>query len=82
MYSDNKWRFVIGFLTVAGLMMMALAFALGKVEEATSYGLIPVLSFLGIVVTRFAEWCYDTKRRQDNDVPTPAVATDEPTDKQ
>jgi hypothetical protein len=56
----DKARYAIGAITVLGLVLMAFAFGLGKVEEQTSFGLIPVLSFLGVVVTRFAEWCYHT----------------------
>jgi hypothetical protein len=58
----DKARYAIGAITVLGLVLMAFAFGLGKVEEQTSFGLIPVLSFLGVVVTRFAEWCYHTWR--------------------
>lgn len=56
--TSDKWRFGIGGMAVFGLIAMGFAFGLGRVEEQTSFGLIPVLSFLGMVVGRFAEWAY------------------------
>lgn len=58
MTTADRYRFIVGGLAVFGLIAMGFTFGLGKVEEQTSFGLVPVLSFLGVVVGRFAEWAY------------------------
>jgi hypothetical protein len=60
MCGSDKARYLIGSVAVLALVVMAFAFGLGKGEEQTSFGLIQVLSFLGVVVGRFAEWAYHT----------------------
>lgn len=67
MSGHDKARFAIGASAVLGLFVMALAFGLGKVEESTSFGLIPVLTFLGIVIGRFAEWAYRQSKEDGQD---------------
>jgi hypothetical protein len=63
MPTADKFRFLIGGLAVLGVILMSFAFALGRVEEHTSFGLIPVLSFLGMIVGDFAKWMYHTERK-------------------
>lgn len=58
MTPTDRWRFIVGGIAVFGLVVMGFAFGLGKVTEAESFGLVPVLSFLGMFIGRFAEWAY------------------------
>ncbi len=54
----DRYRFILGSLIVASLMVLAIAIALGKVEEKTSYGLVPVVTILAKVALDFSDWCF------------------------
>lgn len=51
-------RMVFGFSLLVILAALATAIALGKVEEKTSYGLIPLLTTLSILSGAFAQWAF------------------------
>lgn len=51
-------RMIFGFLLLLILAGLALAFALGKVEEATSYGLMPLIVGLATLSGAFAQWAF------------------------
>jgi len=65
----DRYKFALGALIVVGLMALATAVALGKVEEKTSYGLVPILGILGKMALDFSEWAFRTYRsdRKDED---------------
>ncbi len=65
----DRWKLVLGSLVLAGLIVLAVAVAMGKVEEKTSYGLVPILSLLGKVVLDFSEWAF--RVRTEEKPPTP-----------
>lgn len=69
MTTADRWRFIVGGIAVLGLLLMGFAFGLGKVTESESFGLVPVLSFLGLFVGRFGEWMYHRSDR----TPTPGA---------
>ena len=62
----DRYRFILGSLIVASLMILAIAIALGKVEEKTSYGLVPVVTILAKVALDFSEWAF-RKSKEDKE---------------
>ena len=59
--TDDRVKIVLGYVTVLGLFLLALMFGLGKVEEKTSYGLVPIISILGTIATLWAQWAFGSK---------------------
>jgi hypothetical protein len=54
-------RMAFGFMILGILGMLALFFGLGKVEEKTSYGLIPIITALVTIAGAFAQWAFSNK---------------------
>jgi hypothetical protein len=54
----DRYRFILGSLIVGTLVVLAVAIALGHVEEKTSYGLVPVVTILAKVALDFSEWAF------------------------
>ncbi len=46
--------------------MLAVAIALGHVEEKSSYGLVPVVTILAKVALDFSEWAFRSRKEEDN----------------
>lgn len=63
----DRYRFILGSIILIGLLTLACAVALGKVEEKTSYGLTPLLAILAKVVLDFSEWAF--RVRKDDEPP-------------
>jgi len=55
---------IFGFSLLLILAGLALAIALGRVEEKTSYGLMPLLSALSVLAGMFAQWAFSAKNRE------------------
>jgi hypothetical protein len=53
-----KYRMVFGFTLLIGILVLAFAIALGKVEEKTSYGLLDVLTILALLAKDFTHWAF------------------------
>lgn len=51
-------RMVFGFSLLVILAGLALAIAVGKVEEKSSYGLMPLLTALATLAGGFAQWAF------------------------
>jgi len=62
----ERYRFILGATIVGALLLLAIAIALGKVEEKTSYGLVPVVTILAKVALDFSEWAF-RNRKEDKD---------------
>lgn len=64
----NRYRFILGSIILLGLLALGTAVALGKVEERSSYGLVPILGILGKVALDFSEWAFrgSSKEREDD----------------
>lgn len=58
-------RIVFGFCLLLILAGLALAIALGKVEEKSSYGLMPLLVALAGLGGQFAQWCFGAGRKDE-----------------
>lgn len=52
---------VFGFSLLVILAGITLAIAMGKVEEATSYGLMPLLTSLSTLAGGFAQWAFSSR---------------------
>ncbi len=55
------YRFILGTIIVLSLMALAVAIALGMVEEKTSYGLMPILLTFGKIALDFSEYMFRKK---------------------
>jgi hypothetical protein len=62
----DRYRFIIGSLIVAALLILASAIALGHVEEKSSYGLTAVLAIIGKIALDFSGWAYSTFKKDDS----------------
>lgn len=54
-------RMIFGFSLLLILAGLAVAIALGRVEEKTSYGLMPLLTALATLAGSFAQWAFSGK---------------------
>lgn len=54
-------RMIFGFSLLLILAGLAAAIALGKVEEKSSYGLMPLLTALATLAGSFAQWAFSRK---------------------
>lgn len=62
---NDTQRMIFGFSLLLILAGLALAIAMGKVEEKTNYGLIPLLTALATLAGGFAQWAFSGKRDDD-----------------
>ena len=56
-------RMLFGFGVLMVLTVLALLIGLGKVEQATSYGLEIVLGSLATLAGGFAQWAFSTTKK-------------------
>jgi hypothetical protein len=61
--SSDVLRMIFGFSLLLILAGLALAIAVGHVEEKTSYGLMPLLTALATLAGGFAQWAFSSKGR-------------------
>lgn len=64
----NKWRMVYGFALLAILAVLATVFALGKVEQQSSYGLMPIVTSLATLAGGFTQWAFQDDRSDRSEV--------------
>ncbi len=67
---SERYRFILGAAIVGGLLLLAVAIALGKVEEKSSYGLTAIMAILAKVALDFSEWAYRPRRKDDEGKPS------------
>jgi hypothetical protein len=67
----ERYRFILGATIVGALLLLAIAIALGKVEEKTSYGLVPVVTILAKVALDFSEWAFRTRKEDEKESENP-----------
>jgi hypothetical protein len=65
MDSAVKWKLLFGFSLLTLLAVIACLIALGHVEEKTSFGLVQVLTILGVLGGGFANWAFGQKDKAD-----------------
>lgn len=64
-------RMIFGFSILLILAGLALAIALGHVEEKSSYGLMPLLVALSGLGGQFAQWAFSSHDKNDSDKQDP-----------
>ncbi len=62
---SDRYKLGLGSILLVGLLVLAVAVALGHVEEKTSYGLVPIMSLLGKVILDFSEWAFRSNKPKD-----------------
>ena len=55
---DIDWRGMFGFCIVLVLSLLAALIALGKVEETTSHGLMPLVTALATLAGAWSQWAF------------------------
>jgi len=55
---ENYWKITLGASIILALVILAVLIALGKVQEASSFGLTPILGFLGKFTVDFTGWAF------------------------
>lgn len=58
----SEWKLAFGFLLLACITGLAMAIALGKVHQETSYGLPEILGGLLALTGGFANWAFGESR--------------------
>lgn len=58
MTPTEKWKMIFGSVLLMALVLLAAAIALGKVTEQESFGLVQILTILGILGAKFADWAF------------------------
>ena len=51
-------KILYGFMLLVMLASLAVVIALGKVEQSTSYGLLPIITALATLSGAFAQWAF------------------------
>jgi hypothetical protein len=72
----DRLKMIFGFVLLIGLLLLAGIFAMGKIEENTSFGLMPVVTTLSTLAGLFGGWAFREKR--PDDVQPPPRVTDQP----
>jgi hypothetical protein len=67
----ERYRFILGATNVGALLLLAIAIALGRVEEKTSYGLVPVVTILAKVALDFSEWAFRNRKEDEKESEKP-----------
>lgn len=71
--SSETQRMIFGFMLLIILATLTARVALGHVEEATSYGLMPLITCLATLAGAFAQWAFSAKpvdKPEDDKKPT------------
>jgi hypothetical protein len=63
----DRLKMIFGLVLLVSLVGLAVAFGLGKIEEKTSYGLMPIITTLSTLAGLFGGWAF----RETNDNPPP-----------
>ena len=58
---NNRWKAAFGFALLLVIAGLALAIAVGHVEEKTSFGLQIILGCLTTISGGFAAWAFGSK---------------------
>lgn len=66
MPSRDTLRMIFGFSLLVILAGLALAIAMGHVEEKTSYGLMPLLTALATLAGGFANYAFTNRDDEDD----------------
>lgn len=62
--SLKRLKMLYGFVLLILLAVLAAVIALGKVEQSTSYGLLPIITALATLSGSFANWAFGESRTE------------------
>jgi hypothetical protein len=71
--SPDTLRMTFGFCLLIIVAFLATCIALRKVEEQSSYGLIPTLTILGTLAGNFTQWAFQHRDDKQADEKKPDV---------
>ena len=60
-----RLKMAFGFVLLLVLSLLALVLAVGKVEESTSHGLMPIVTALATLAGGFAQWAFRADAKDD-----------------
>lgn len=60
--SLSQWKMIWGFILIVGILSLTARIALGKVEQATSYGLDNIIGILAVLAGQWANWAFGESR--------------------
>jgi hypothetical protein len=64
----DKLKMIYGLILLVSLVVLAGTFGFGRIEEKTSYGLMPIITTLSTLAGLFGGWAFREKRP---DLPQP-----------
>jgi len=70
---ENYWKITLGSSIILGLVALAALISLGKVHEQSSFGLAPILGFLGKFAIDFSGWAFQQPGAIPTLAPSPEV---------
>jgi hypothetical protein len=62
----NKLRMIFGFVVFVGLLVLAIAIALGDVQEKTSFGLMGLITIFSNILLDFSRWVFPRSHESEN----------------
>lgn len=60
--SLSQWKMLWGYILLLGIFAVLSRIALGKVEQATSYGLDSIIGILAVLAGQWANWAFGESR--------------------
>lgn len=63
--TDERLKIIFGFLLVLMLTILAAILGLGKVEQASSFGLQDILGGLLVLSGSYGQWAFGSKKEKE-----------------
>jgi hypothetical protein len=60
-------RILFGLIIITVLATLCVIIALGKVEEHTSYGLMPLVVSFSSLAAQWSQWAFSTKEKKEKE---------------
>jgi hypothetical protein len=70
---ESYWKITLGASIILSLVILGALIAMGKVQEASSFGLTPILGFLGKFAVDFSGWAFQQPGATPALAPGPAA---------
>jgi hypothetical protein len=75
----DRYKMIFGLVLLVSLVGLAAAFGMGRIEEKTSYGLMPIITTLSTLAGLFGGWAFRGKHDDLPPPPPPPTREDENT---
>lgn len=63
MITNDQLKMIFGFILLLSLIVLIVIIALGKVEEQSSHGLMPLITTLSTLGGAFGNWAFGSKEK-------------------